>query len=131
MSLGVTEFVMSRLKADAGVQGIVGGRMFPIGTLRDTTYPFLIVEREDVTPEEWTKDGGEGDRVTVAVTSFSPRYGESISAAEAVRECLDGATGTFAGSRVEECRLESAQEALSEEGIYTQDLLFTLIITQL
>jgi hypothetical protein len=120
MSLSIAKhinFILSKeLKSD------VGERLYPITTVKDTDFPFVVYERTSIRTS-YTKDGVATDAVTAIVYVLSDNYSSGVSIAEKVRNALEGIAATYDNFAVEDCSLVGADEAFSNN-TFIQALTF-------
>lgn len=128
MSLKVSQHIHATLSVFPALVTKVGDRMFPLATIKETLFPFVVYEREGVSPAR-TKDGSEDEVVYVALFVFSDKYAESVDVAHICRRALDGSRGEYADFSVIQCRMAGAQEAYND-GTFIQKLTFELRIVQ-
>lgn len=113
------------LHGSPAVSGFVGDRIYPIVTIEDTVFPFLVYERDSVVPK-WTKDGRAYDSVSCTVMVFSENYAESARIAESVRTAMEGGDGESMDGFVVECIEMSSASELYSNDTFVQQLTFTM-----
>ncbi len=94
----------SYLEADAGVAALVGTRIYPL-IPKGATLPYVIYSRSSV--KRYPVSSGSTGLVTTVVrlVSFADHYGAAVEVAEALRDALDGKTGTVGDQSFEPCQL--------------------------
>ena len=100
----------------------VGERLYPISTVKDTDFPFVVYDRSAIRTE-YTKDGCASDTVTVTVYVLTENYSEGVAIAEKVRDSLEGVSKTYDNFAVDDCSLTGADEAFNNN-TFIQALTF-------
>jgi len=97
-SLWVRKALVSALKADAGVSGVVGARVYGQNPPADPTWPFTKLQPLTVVPMRATCL--DGTRYTIRVSGFAKGADETAVATlgAAVSACLDGRSIALPGA---------------------------------
>jgi hypothetical protein len=87
--------IVNILKADSGVDAICANRIYILEAPQGALFPYIIIEPSDNEPFP-TKDGSSAvDHNSINVFSYGDSYKDAFTLANAVREALDGQSGTF------------------------------------
>lgn len=108
--------INAALSGDAVLAAKVGSRIYPIATVVETQFPFIVFSRDSVT-EEMTKDGRIYDDVSCTVYVMAETYSESVEIAEEVRRVMED-------ERTLGAEMSGAVEAYSEN-TFVQQIQFT------
>lgn len=95
----VEDALYSILRADAGVTGWVGDRVYFMEAPQEVTLPALVYQRID-TDRGMAHDGPEGYAVATFQITCMGTLGQAPQVAEAVRQALHGYRGEVAGVQV-------------------------------
>lgn len=124
MSILIGTHIFEKLSSSASLEKLVGDKIFPIATLRETTFPFILYKRNSLSPN-LTKDRYDiGDTVEVEIIVADCVYSRSITIAEQVRKLIDKKCGKYDLFSVTDARLASADEEFSED-TFIQRLTFS------
>ena len=124
MSISISKHIYSKLSNSFELASLVGDKIYTISTKSETTFPFIVYKRSELTPNR-TKDRYDtGDKVTVEVIVATDNYFDSIKVAEAVRVALDGNCGKYDTFNVIDSKLLSADEDFIED-TFIQRLVFS------
>lgn len=124
MSISIGIHIYERLKSSAELTKLVGEKIYPLSTKKQTTFPFIIYKRTGLTPNEIKDRYGSGDNVVVDVVVADNNYTNSINIAEAVRVALEHKGGDYALFSVNDAKLAACDEDFIEE-TYIQQLTFS------
>ncbi|MBO7344079.1 MAG: DUF3168 domain-containing protein, partial [Alistipes sp.] len=97
--LSIHKHLREVLIASSAIRQKVGERIYPIAAVNGTEYPFILCTRTALSPD-YTKDGWNGDAVTVAIEVVSRSSTEAIAIAEDVREVLEEKNSVYLGWEV-------------------------------
>lgn len=115
----IEKAINALLRADATVNGLVGGRISPAGAPQGTAYPYLIYQRISTERVRSTEGPSQLAAARIQVTVYDGRDGAEVALsvaaiAEAVRQALDGfphdPPQTVAGVIVREISLEDERD---------------------
>lgn len=124
MSISIGTHIYSQLSSSASLKRLVRDKIFPVSTLRATTFPFILYKRNALTPNV-TKDRYDtGDSVEVEIVIADNNYSRSIVIAEYVRDLIDKKTGEYKRFSVVDANLISTDEMFSED-TFIQRLTFS------
>lgn len=124
MSISIGTHIYEKLKASDKVTGLVGDKFYPLSTKEQTTFPFIVYNRTELTPNETKDRYGSGDNVSVEVVVADSSYISSVNIAEAVRSALEHKRGEYAAFSVTDAKLLACDEAFIEE-TFIQRLTFS------
>lgn len=85
--------LVTALKADAGVNAIIAGRIFPMLRPQGESLPALVYERSSTNPVNHLQGSSGLDGVALRITSWAPSYKAAQQLAAAVRAAMAAATG--------------------------------------
>ena len=89
-SIKIGKLIHATLAGDTRLTQALGDcKVYPIVAPNETTFPFCVYQRDNVTPYRLTKDGIAGDTVTFSVVIASDSYFESVDIASLAREALE------------------------------------------
>ena len=97
-------------------------KIFPVIAKAGATYPYVVVNRDSVTPE-YTKDGCYMNVVNVSIFVVDPTYDKCVGLANKIRNKLDLCRYTDDDIYIDRIELLSATEYVSEEA-YGEELIF-------
>jgi len=124
MSLSIGVHICERLGKSTELKKIVGDKIYPLSTKTQTTFPFIVYRRTELTPN-YAKDRYDiGDNVLVEIVVADSNYTSSVNIAEAVRVALEHKRGVYALFSVVDAKLMSCDEKFIEE-TFVQSLIFS------
>lgn len=123
MSLSIGVHVYRKLSGSPELVKLVANKIYPLSTKTSSSFPFVIYKRSSLSAE-YTKDGCEGDAVTVEIAVASDNYLNSVTIAEEVRKALENKRGRYDDFDVIDARLVSADEDFIED-TFIQHLVFS------
>lgn len=127
--LSIHQHLRDALLSSASLRSRVGERIYSIAAVNGTTYPFVLCTRTAVAPD-YTKDGWNGDLVTVAIEVVSRSSAEAVAIAEDVREALEKSVIEHLDYTVSETMLVSATEGYDlDTDTYVEALQFSIKIS--
>ena len=89
MRLSISKHIHSALSGYAPIQEAIGrNKIFPIATKNEVKFPFIVYERDAVTPR-YDKSGESVTESSVNVYVLAESYGESLDIAEKVIKALE------------------------------------------
>lgn len=131
--MAILQSIRTRLLSQTAVTDIVGTRIHPQWRPQDGALAAITLQRisED---HVHNLEGGAGlARPRIQVDCWSSKYSEAQSLGEAVREALQGFTGTVDSVTIHSCLLDNRADLFeppkdgSDKGIYHIALDFQLI----
>lgn len=98
------------LVADATVSGLVGTKIYPLAADTDATLPWVTWRRTAIRRQP-TLAGPMGvPRLIIEFTVFAATYESARTVADAMRQVLDGYTGTADNTTVRQTSLEDESD---------------------
>ena len=89
MRLSISKHIYAALSGSAEIQKAIGkNKIFPIATKNEVPFPFIVYERDGVTPR-YDKSGASVTESSVNVYVLAESYGESLDIAEKVIKALE------------------------------------------
>ena len=88
MRLSISKHIYKTLVSYAPLNAVVGEKIFPIATKNEVPFPFIVYERDNVTPH-YDKGGASTTESTVNVYVLAEGYTESLDIAEMVISALE------------------------------------------
>lgn len=102
---------------------ITSDKIFPLIANPDTTYPFIVYSRENITPI-YTKDFLSENELSFTIIVVSADYEESLDIANAVRHSLESYRYKDEVINIYPIKLQSVVEETLEDA-YIQRMVFT------
>lgn len=125
-SLKIGKEIYSLLNGNEELTKLVGNKIYPIIVEKETTFPFIVYKRTNLTPE-YTKDYHLKDNVYIEITCVSDNYSESIDLVSIVRKILENKRDLAKG--ITNIILESANEDFIDDA-YIQTINFKISINK-
>ena len=75
--ISILKSIYKLLSANVELTSIVGNRMYPIIANEDTTFPFIVYQRDSVSAE-YTKDWRTNDNINISINIASTTYNQSM-----------------------------------------------------
>lgn len=129
MRLSISRHIYSALSRSADVNKAVGKKIFPIATKNEVEFPFIVYERDLVTPR-YDKAGASVTESSVNVYIISESYTESIDIAEAVIEALERKTAIYSDYEVIGATMVGASESYTSQ-TFIQQVTFNFMTKSL
>lgn len=107
MLLSPEKHVVLKLATTPAVARLVGFQIFAIAVPKNAAFPFLIYKRANIMREGSLVTPLYIPMVSLQIASWGLTYDSARELADEVRLALDGATGTLAGTTIEDMRLVS------------------------
>jgi len=105
--MSVEAAINAILLADPGVAAVVASRIYPVVMPEDPTLPAITYQRIDG-PRETSLDLDSSlAHPRIQVSAWGNAYADVKNAADAVREALNGFSGTIAGFTIQGIVIES------------------------
>lgn len=127
MSISIGTHIYEKLSSSASLKRLVRDKIFPVSTLRATTFPFILYKRNSLIPNTTKDRYSTGDNVEVEIIVADSNYSRSIIIAEYVRDLIDKKTGDYKRFSVIDANLISTDETFSED-TFIQRLTFSFEI---
>lgn len=124
MSISIGSHIYEKLKSSDNLRRLVRDKIYPVSTLRATTFPFILYKRNLLTPNSTKDRYSTGDNVEVDIIVADCNYSRSVIIAEYIRELIDKKVGTYKRFSVVDANLISTDETFSED-TFIQRLTFS------
>jgi hypothetical protein len=125
MRLAISKHIYSALSASEELKKAVGDRIFPIATKNEVEFPFIVYERDSVTPR-YDKSGASVTESSVNVYVLSESYTESLDIAEDVIAALERKDAVYEGFEVIGATMLGATESFTSN-TYVQQISFNFM----
>lgn len=125
MSISIGVHVYEKLTSSASLKRLVRDKIFPVSTLRATTFPFILYKRNSLIPNVTKDRYATGDNIEVEIVVCDNNYMRSVTIAEEVRSLIDGKAGKYRAFSVTDARLISTDETFAED-TFIQRLTFSI-----
>lgn len=120
--------LVARLRASASLTALVGNRIFPVMALQGVRRPFVTYRRDD-TSRELSDDGYSGPSLaTLQVNAVALDYQTAKQVADAIRDRLDGFSGSLGGTTVLLVTLDKDQDVLEPFGEGAEDWQYRVMM---
>lgn len=110
MRLVVSKHIYSALTASAELNKAVGQKIYPIATKNEVPFPFIVYERDSVTPR-YDKSGASVTDSVVNVYILSESYTQAIDIAEMVIDALERKDAIYDNFEVIGAVMQGASES--------------------
>lgn len=125
MRLVVSKHIYSALTASAEINKAVGKKIYPIATKNEVPFPFIVYERDSVTPR-YDKSGASVTDSVVNVYVLAESYTQSIDIAEMVIEALERKEAVYDKFEVIGATMEGASESYTAN-TFVQQITFSFM----
>ena len=125
MRLAISKHIYSALSNSVSIYKAVGKKIFPIATKNEVPFPFIVYERDSVTPRYDKSSESVTDSV-VNVYVLSESYTESIDIAEMVIEALERKTAIYDNFQVIGAIMQGASESYTAN-TFVQQITFNFM----
>lgn len=125
MRLAISKHIYSALSASEELKKAVGDKIFPIATKNEVEFPFIVYERDSVTPR-YDKSGASVTESSVNVYVLSESYTESLDIAEDVIAALERKEATYERFEVIGATMLGATESFTAN-TYVQQISFNFM----
>ena len=125
MRLVVSKHIYSALTASAEINKAVGKKIYPIATKNEVPFPFIVYERDSVTPR-YDKSGASVTDSVVNVYILSESYTESIDIAEMVIAALERKEAVYDNFQVIGATMQGASESYTAN-TFVQQITFNFM----
>lgn len=109
MKISASEHIYTTLSSHAGIVKAVGKKIFPIATKSEVRFPFIVYEKEQVTPI-YDKRSAVAVSIDYSIYVLSESYTEAEQIAEMVVNCLDKKTARYDGYEVANATVSDVPE---------------------
>lgn len=128
--MSVTNAIRAILIADGGVSAKVGTRVYPLVAPANAALPFVTYQWVAAARRHGLGGSVQLATPTIQVDSYAATYTSVHELVTAVRQALDGYSGTIAGAEIQEIQAGNELDIYdneSDDGLYrvTQDYSVT------
>ena len=125
MRLVISKHIYSALSKSANIYEAVGNKIYPIATKNEVPFPFIVYERDSVTPR-YDKSGASVTDSVVNVYVLSESYTQSIDIAELVIDALERNEAVYDNFQVIGAVMQGASESYTAN-TFVQQITFSFI----
>lgn len=125
MRLEISKHIYSALSNSADIQKAVGNKIYPIATKNEVPFPFIVYERDSVTPR-YDKSGASVTDSVVNVYILAESYTESIDIAEMVINALERKEAVYDSFQVIGAVMQGASESYTAN-TFVQQITFSFM----
>ena len=125
MRLEISKHIYSALTTSAELTKAIGNKIYPIATKNEVPFPFIVYERDSVTPR-YDKSGASVTDSVVNVYILSESYTESIDIAEMVIAALERKEAVYDNFQVIGATMQGASESYTAN-TFVQQITFSFI----
>lgn len=130
MRLSISKHIYAALSGSAEIQNAIGkNKIFPIATKNEVSFPFIVYERDSVTPR-YDKSGASVTESSVNVYVLAEGYTESIDIAEMVIRALERKDVTYKDFEVIGATMLGASESYTSN-TFVQQISFNFMTKSL
>ena len=130
MRLSISKHVYAALSGSAEIQKAIGrNKIFPIATKNEVPFPFIVYERDNVTPR-YDKSGASVTESSVNVYVVAEGYTESLDIAEMVIRALERKDATYDNFMVIGATMLGASESYTSN-TFVQQISFNFMTKSL
>ena len=126
MRLSISKHIYAALSGSAEIQKAIGkNKIFPIATKNEVPFPFIVYERDSVTPR-YDKSGESVTESSVNVYVLAEGYTESLDIAEMVIRALERKYATYKDFEVIGATMLGATESYTSN-TFVQQISFNFM----
>ena len=125
MRLVISKHIYSALSKSADIHKAVGKKIYPIATKNEVPFPFIVYERDSVTPR-YDKSGASVTDSVVNVYILSESYTQAIDIAEMVIDALERKDAIYDNFEVIGAVMQGASESYTAN-TFVQQITFSFI----
>ena len=129
MRLSISKHIYSALSASAEISKAVGNKIFPIATKNEVEFPFIVYERDNVTPR-YDKSGESLTESSVNVYVLAENYTQCLDIAELVIKALERKEAVYNDFEVIGATMLGATENYTSN-TYVQQIAFNFMTKSL
>ena len=130
MRLNISKHIYAALAGSEEIQKVMGkNKVFPIATKNEVPFPFIVYERDSVTPR-YDKSGASVTESAVNVYVLAESYTESIDIAEMVIRALERKDATYDDFAVIGATMQGASESYTSN-TFVQQISFNFMTKSL
>ena len=125
MRLSISKHIYSALSASADIRKSVGNKIFPIATMNEVEFPFIVYERDNVAPR-YDKSGESVTESSVNVYVLAENYTQILDIAEKVIKALERNEAIYEDFEVMNAIMIGASESYTSN-TFIQQVAFTFM----
>ena len=125
MRLEISKHIYSALTTSAELTKAIGNKIYPIATKNEVPFPFIVYERDSVTPR-YDKSGASVTDSVVNVYVLSESYTEALDIAEMVIDALERKEAVYDNFEVIGAVMQGASESYTAN-TFVQQITFSFI----
>ena len=125
MRLVISKHIYSALSKSADIHKAVGKKIYPIATKNEVPFPFIVYERDSVTPR-YDKSGASVTDSVVNVYVLSESYTEALDIAEMVIDAIERKEAVYDNFEVIGAVMQGASESYTAN-TFVQQITFSFI----
>lgn len=130
MRLSISKHIHAVLSGSAEIVAAIGAnKVFPIATKTEVNFPFIVYERDSVTPR-YDKSGQSTTDTSVSVYVLAESYTQSLDIAEMVVKALERVEAEYADFKVIGATMQSASESYTAN-TFVQQITFNFMTKSL
>lgn len=109
MRISISTHIYKTLTEDANIVKAVGKKIYPIATMSEVKFPFIVYERENV-DTRYDKAGASTTNIDESIYILAEGYTESLEIAEMVIAALDRKKASYVGFEVIDATVNDVPE---------------------
>ena len=126
MRLSISKHIYAALSGSVDIQKAIGkNKIFPIATKNEVEFPFIVYERDNVTPQ-YDKSGESVTESSVNVYVLAENYTQSLDIAEKVIKALERNEAIYEDFEVINAIMIGASESYTSN-TFIQQVAFTFM----
>lgn len=130
MRLSISTHIYSALSGSADIQKAIGkNKIFPIATKNEVEFPFIVYERDNVTPR-YDKSGESVTDSSVNVYVLTENYTQGLDIAEMVVRALERQYADYKDFKVIGATMTGASESYTAN-TFVQQISFNFMTKSL
>lgn len=130
MRLSISKHIHAALSASSEIKKAIGvNKIFPIATKNEVDFPFIVYERDNVTPR-YDKSGQSVTESSVNVYVLAESYTQSLDIAEMVINALERKDATYKDFEVIGATMLGASESYTAN-TFVQQISFNFMTKSL
>lgn len=119
-AISISKYIYNILINDEIIKGIVAEKVYPLVAEEETTFPFIIYRKNNITTE-YTKDGRAFDNADITITIIATDYTTTVQVVERVRELFEN------NNDFKQVRMVSNSDDYNDNA-YIQEITFSIKI---
>ena len=130
MRLSISKHIYAALSGSAEIQKAIGkNKIFPIATKNEVEFPFIVYERDNVTPR-YDKSGESVTESSVNVYVLTENYTQGLDIAEMVVSALERKDAAYKDFKVMGATMLGASESYTSN-TFVQQISFNFMTKSL